>query len=61
MMLCYNLRYVQEGHGSPEIDEFMKVIEIMQAKKFHETHECQEIKKVIKVRKTGGNAGKRRS
>ena len=55
------LSYVHEGDGSHEIDEFMKVIEIINAKKRHETHECQEIKKVIKVRKTGGNAGKRRS
>ena len=55
------LSYVHEGHGSHEIDEFMKVIEIMKAKKRHEAHECQEIKKIIKVRKARGSAGKRRS
>ena len=55
------LSYVHEGDGSHEIDEFMKVIEIINAKKRHETHECQEIKKVIKVRKAQGSTGKRRS
>ena len=55
MMLYYQCSW------SHEIDEFMKVIEIMKAKKRHDTHECQEIKKIIKVRKARGSAGKRRS